>query len=123
MVQVPTRLPVGAPGQVLKVNEAGTDPRMGILWSQLDAVYYTAIEGVDSAVTAAGVTLDKPFKTVNFGLQQIENGARNPYAKELLFRNKGFVPRRSIKLGRYTGCKSQSFQVHLLTLRQTGVEI
>ena len=28
----PTRLPVGAPGQVLKVNEAGTDPRMGILW-------------------------------------------------------------------------------------------
>ena len=86
----PTRLPVGAPGQVLKVNEAGTDPEWAY-FGQLDAVYYTAIEGVDSAVPSAGVTLDKPFKTVNFGLQQIENGARNPYAKELLFRNKGFI--------------------------------
>ena len=86
----PTRLPVGQPGQVLKVNETGTDP----VWSffgQLDAVYYTALDGVDADVPAAGVTLDKPFRTVQFGLQQIEKGARKPNATKLLKRNKAFI--------------------------------
>ena len=86
----PTRLPVGAPGQVLKVNEAGTDPEWAY-FGQLDAVYYTALDGVDSAVPASGVTLDKPFRTVNFGLRQIEEGARKPYATSLLKRNKAFI--------------------------------
>ena len=86
----PTRLPVGQPGQVLKVNDTGTDP----VWSffgQLDAVYYTALDGVDADVPAAGVTLDKPFRTVQFGLQQIEKGARKPNATKLLKRNKSFI--------------------------------
>ena len=86
----PTRLPVGSPGQVLKVNEAGTDPEWAY-FGQLDAVYYTALDGVDSAVPASGVTLDKPFRTVNFGLRQIEEGARKPYATQLLKRNKAFI--------------------------------
>ena len=86
----PTRLPVGSPGQVLKVNEAGTDPEWAF-FGQLDAVYYTALDGVDSEVPAAGVTLDKPFRTVNFGLQQIEKGARKPNATKLLTINKQFI--------------------------------
>ena len=86
----PTRLPVGAPGQVLKVNELGDTPEWAY-FGQLDAVYYTSPDGVDSDVPAAGVTLDKPFKTVNFGLQQIEKGARKPYATQLLKRNKAFI--------------------------------
>ena len=86
----PTRLAVGAPGQVLKVNEAGTDP-VWAYFGQIDAVYYTALDGVDLAVPASGVTLDKPFRTVNFGLRQIEEGARKPYATQLLRRNKAFI--------------------------------
>jgi len=91
----PTRLPVGAPGQVLKVNSAGTDPEWSY-FGQIDAVYYTALDGVDSAVPASGVTLDKPFRTVNFGLRQIEEGARKPYATELLRRNKAFIQDETI---------------------------
>ena len=91
----PTRLAVGSPGQVLKVNEAGTDPEWAY-FGQLDAVYYTALDGVDLAVPAAGVTLDKPFRTVNFGLRQIEEGARKPYATSLLKRNKAFIQDETI---------------------------
>ena len=88
-------------------------------------MYYTAIEGVDSAVPAAGVTLDKPFKTVNFGLQQIENGARNPYAKELLFRNKGSSSQDEALSWVDTQVVNPrgGGRSYLLTLRQTGVEI
>jgi hypothetical protein len=86
----PTRLPIGSPGQVLKVNSSGTDPEWAY-FGQLDAVYYTSPNGEDLDVPAAGVTLDKPFKTVNFGLQQIEKGARKPYATQLLKRNKAFI--------------------------------
>ena len=91
----PTRLPVGAPGQVLKVNEAGTDPEWAY-FGQIDAVYYTALDGVDAEVPAAGVTLDKPFRTVNFGLRNIEEGARKPYATKLLKRNKAFIQDETI---------------------------
>ena len=87
MVLVPTRLLVGAPGQVLKVNEAGTDPEWAY-FGQLDAVYYTAIEGVDSAKSRQVLHLTNPFKTVNFGLQQIENGARNPTQKNCYLETK-----------------------------------
>ena len=91
----PTRLAVGQPGQVLKVNEAGTDPEWAF-FGQLDAVYYTALDGVDLDVPAAGVTLDKPFKTVNFGLQQIEKGARKPNATTLLRNNKQFIQQEAL---------------------------
>ena len=86
----PTRLAIGSPGQVLKVNDAGTDPAWGY-FGQIEAVYYVASTGVDQSVPAYGVTLDKPFKTVQFGLQQIEKGARKPYATELFKRNKAFI--------------------------------
>ena len=86
----PTRLAIGSPGQVLKVNDAGTDPEWGY-FGQIEAVYYVAPTGVDEEVPAYGVTLDKPFKTVQFGLQQIEKGARKPYATQLLRRNKAFI--------------------------------
>ena len=86
----PTRLAIGSPGQVLKVNDAGTDP-VWAYFGQIEAVYYVAPTGVDEEVPAYGVTLDKPFKTVQFGLQQIEKGARKPYATQLLRRNKAFI--------------------------------
>jgi len=91
----PTRLPVGSPGQVLKVNSAGNAPEWAY-FGQLDAVYYVSPEGEDNDAPAAGVTLDKPFKTVQFGLQQIEKGARNPYATRLLRRNKAFIVAETI---------------------------
>ena len=86
----PTRLAIGSPGQVLKVNDAGTDP-VWAYFGQIEAVYYVAPTGVDEEVPAYGVTIDKPFKTVQFGLQQIEKGARKPYATQLLRRNKAFI--------------------------------
>ena len=74
----------------IKVNDAGTDP-VWAYFGQIEAVYYVAPTGVDEEVPAYGVTIDKPFKTVQFGLQQIEKGARKSYATQLPRRNKAFI--------------------------------
>ena len=91
----PARLPIGASGQALVVNAAGTLPEWGFV-GQVDQVYYVGPGGVDTPAPNAGVTLDSPFKTVRYALHQIDLGPRNPQGVNLLERNKAFVQDETI---------------------------
>ena len=86
----PARLPIGASGQALVVNAAGTLPEWGFV-GQVDQVYYVGPGGVDTPAPNAGVTLDSPFKNVRYALHQIDQGPRNPQGVNLLNRNKAFI--------------------------------
>jgi len=86
----PARLPIGRAGQALVVNTAGTLPEWGYV-GQVDQVYYVAPSGENIEAPDAGVTLDRPFKNVRYGLFQIEKGPRYPFSSYLLERNKQFV--------------------------------
>ena len=81
-----TRLPIGQDGQVLKVS--GED----LVWSDygiINNVFYVAPSGSDA--TDYGYTLDKPFKTVRYGLERIEIGHLRVQSTTLLRRNRSFI--------------------------------
>lgn len=86
----PTRLPIGLEGQVLRSD--GTDPEWVSL-GRVDHVYYVAPTGVDLPSPVHGLTLDKPWKTIRYACEQIENGPRNPNARYLLEMNRVFMQR------------------------------
>jgi len=87
----PTRLPVGAPGQVLQVNPEGDAP----IWSNfgyINHVYYVEpITGADEPTPGRGITIDRPFKSVRYACQQIEKGAAHYNAKIMLEHNRSFI--------------------------------
>jgi hypothetical protein len=87
----PTRLPVGTPGQVLKVNSAGDAPE----WTNFGAInnvfYVEGSGGVDEAAPLYGITLDRPWKTVRYATEQIQAGAIRNNAKRLLEKNRAFI--------------------------------
>ena len=86
----PARLPIGASGQALVVNSAGTLPEWGFV-GQVDQVYYVGPNGTDEPAPNAGVTLDRPFRNIRYALHQIDLGPRNPQGVNLLNRNKAFI--------------------------------
>ena len=85
----PTRLPVGTEGQILRVSATGTPE--WVLWGNTDQVYYVAPHGIDAPYPAQGGTLDKPWKTIRYACDQVENGPRNPNAQYLLELNRAFI--------------------------------
>jgi hypothetical protein len=87
----PARLPIGDSGQVLKVNNAGTDPQWSFLGSINNVYYVETNNGQDTPAPTYGTTLDQPFKTIQYAAQQIENGALRPNAKYLIETNNAFV--------------------------------
>jgi hypothetical protein len=90
----PTRLPIGADGQVMVVqNSAPSWKYFGVV----DQLYYVALDGVDAPAPTRGVTLDKPWKTVRYAADQIERGARNPNAGYVLKINRQFIQREVIQ--------------------------
>ena len=91
----PARLPIGAAGQSLVVNSAGTLPEWGYV-GQVDQVYYVGPNGFDQPAPNAGVTLDRPFASTRFALHQIDMGPRNPQGVHMLTRNKAFVQAETI---------------------------
>ena len=88
----PTRLPIGIEGQVLVSD--GTLPEWRTLGAT-DQVYYVAPHGTDSPAPVYGKTLDKPFKTIRYACEQVENGPRNPNAQRLLEMNRVFLQRET----------------------------
>jgi len=86
----PTRLPIGIEGQVLVSD--GTLPEWRTLGAT-DQVYYVAPHGKDSPAPVYGKTLDKPFASIRYACEQVENGPRNPNAQYLLERNRVFLQR------------------------------
>jgi hypothetical protein len=85
----PTRLPVGSEGQVLRVSSENTPE--WVTWGQTDHVYYVSTSGEDRAYPDTGSSLDKPWKTIRYACEQVENGPRNPNAQHLLELNRAFI--------------------------------
>ena len=84
----PQRLPIGTDGQVLRVN--GTSPAWQY-YGQVNNVVYVSTTGTDAIGNGTGTTIDKPWATVRYAAQQIENGYLNTNAQLLLTRNKQFL--------------------------------
>jgi len=87
----PTRLPVGTPGQVLKVNSDANAPEWTYLGSINHIYYVDTNQGVDSPSPTYGTTIDQPFKTVRYAAEQVDKGALRPNAAYLLKMNKTFI--------------------------------
>ena len=84
----PQRLPIGTDGQVLRVN--GSVPSWQY-YGQVNNVVYVSTTGTDVVGNGTGTTVDKPWATVRFAAQQVENGYLNTNAQLLLARNKQFL--------------------------------
>ena len=89
----PTRLPIGADGEVLIVEN---DTPIWKYFGVIDQVYYVATTGVDSPAPQYGLTLDQPWKTIRYATQQIIDGPRNPNARFLIERNRAFIQKEVI---------------------------
>lgn len=85
----PTRLPVGSEGQILRVGSAGIPE--WVTWGQNEHVYYVSTTGEDRPYPDCGASLDKPFQTIRYACEQIDNGPRNPAAQHLLELNRAFI--------------------------------
>jgi hypothetical protein len=86
----PTRLPIGREGQVLR---AGQDAPEWVTLGEVDQLYFVAEHGTDLPAPIWGKTWDKPWKTIRYACEQVENGARYPNAKKLIELNRAFIQR------------------------------
>jgi hypothetical protein len=90
--QGPTRLPIGVDGQILRATDGFPD------WANyglIDNVVYCGPLGTDTPAPASGLTIDKPFKSLRFALDQIRNGYLNPQTRDILRNNKQFLIKES----------------------------
>jgi hypothetical protein len=85
----PARLPIGDEGMVLKVN--ATDEPTWNYFGVINQIFYVAPSGEDNPNPLNGVTIDRPWKTVQYALQRIERGPLNPDARWLLEINRQFI--------------------------------
>jgi hypothetical protein len=85
----PARLPVGSEGQILRVSTDGIPE--WVTWGEIDNVYYVSPQGEDRPYPDCGNTLDKPWKTIRYAAEQVEQGPRNPQAQYLLELNRVFI--------------------------------
>ncbi len=118
----PVRLPIGQPGQVLTVDESGNLPE----WKNFGAinnVWYVATSGVDVPNPQAGSSLNRPWKTIQYALKEIDKGPLYPDAKSLLLRNKAFVQRETIAYINntfQTTCTNTTTATNLITCASTA---
>jgi len=91
----PTRLPIGTEGQVLSVSASG-NPEWRDFGSTPD-VYYVGTNGADTPYPTNGATLDRPWKTIRYACEAIDDGARNPNAVHLLRINRSFIAYETAK--------------------------
>ena len=87
----PTRLPIGEPGQILKVNTLGNAPEWQFFGAINNVFYISGDRGVDSPAPGYGVTLDRPWATIRYAAEQVEAGAIRYNAKTLLQLNRSFI--------------------------------
>ena len=91
----PSRLPIGEEGQFLQVGANNTPE-----WAYsgvADDIYYVATHGKDEPSPIAGRSLDRPWKSIRYACEQVENGAKNPHAKKLLEQNRYFIQREIVE--------------------------
>ena len=87
----PTRLPIGQPGQILKVNTSATAPEWQFFGAINNVFYISGDRGLDLPAPSYGVTLDRPWATVRYAAEQVESGALRYNAKNLLQLNRSFI--------------------------------
>ena len=85
----PTRLPVGLEGQVLTVSASGI-PDWEFLQT-IEDIYYVSEHGIDRPFPESGGSVDRPFKSIRYACEQIEQGPKNPNAQYLLELNRIFI--------------------------------
>ena len=90
----PTRLPVGDEGQVLTVDNGLPTWKY---FGQVKNVFYVAPHGTNSPAPTYGLTIDKPWGSLRFACEQIENGAYYPSAGYLLKMNRAFIQREIVE--------------------------
>ena len=95
----PTRLPIGTDGQVLRVN--GTTPAWQY-YGQINNLVYVSPAGSDVVGNGQGTTIDKPWQSIRYACQQVEDGYLNPSAKFLLTANKQFIVKEVSNYLNYT---------------------
>jgi len=84
----PTRLPIGIDGQILRVNDGAP------AWANyglIDNVVYIGPLGANEPAPASGLTVDKPWQSVRYAMEQVRDGYLNPQAKHILKNNKEFL--------------------------------
>ena len=87
----PTRLGIGEPGQLLKVNNAGTAPEWAYFGAINNVYYVSGATGSNTPAPDYGKTLDRPWKTLRYATEQVEKGAMRINAKTLLELNRSFI--------------------------------
>jgi hypothetical protein len=90
----PTRLAIGAPGQVLKVSSSLL-PSWGY-FGVIDQIYYVSQIGTNQPAPEYGMTLDRPWLTVRYAADQITQGPLNPNAKYFLTANRAYIQKEVI---------------------------
>ena len=83
----PARLPIGNDGEVLKVDGSN------LSWSEfgkVNNVFYVSIDGGANALDY-GYTLDKPFASVRYACERVEDGHNSTGTKQLLQLNRSFM--------------------------------
>jgi len=88
------RLPIGQEGQVLTVENGY--PTWNF-WGITEKVLYVAPHGIDDVYPVYGATVDKPWKTVRYATEQIENGYEYPNATYLLYKNRTFIQKEIVE--------------------------
>ena len=84
----PTRLPIGTDGQILRVN---TNTPTWQYYGQINNAVFVATSGVDVTGNGQGTTIDKPWASIRYACQQVEDGYLNPNTKFLLTASKEFM--------------------------------
>jgi len=87
----PQRLPIGKPGQVLKVNDDATAPEWAYFGFVNHVYYCDNTKGTDGEAPGHGITMDRPFKTIKFACEQIQLGANLQEDRKLLEQNRAFM--------------------------------
>ena len=84
----PTRLPIGTDGQVLRVNNNAPAWQY---YGQINNLVFVSPAGSDITGNGQGTTIDKPWQSIRYACQQVEDGYLNPNTKMLLTMNKEFM--------------------------------
>ena len=96
--QGPTRLPIGVDGQVLRATDGFPD------WANyglIDNVVYVGPLGTNVPAPESGLTIDKPWSSVRYALDQIREGYLNPKTKNMLINNKQFLVKEASNWVKY----------------------
>ena len=93
----PARLPIGAVGQILRVNNDATAPEWGFYGAVDNVVYVESTNGTDGAAPSFGTTIDRPFKTIKHAAYNIEEGYLRPNARKLIELNRAFISDETVE--------------------------